>query len=77
MTKDELQTAMSYLKDQLGEDELRLLLERLDAYNDDTKLDVTQLMQLANKDPAAFADQAGNRPLISSTAKYILLSRST
>ena len=39
---------MSFLKEQLGEDELRMLLERLDAFNDDTKLDVKQLMKLAD-----------------------------
>lgn len=47
VTKDELRTAMTFLKDQLGEDELRLLLERMDAFDDNTKLDVSQLMSLA------------------------------
>ena len=47
ISKDELQTAMTFLKDQLGEDELRVLLERMDAFSDDAKMDVTQLMTLA------------------------------
>ena len=58
--------ALSFLKDQLGQDELRLLLERMDAFNDDTKLDVKQLMQLADGNPADSVQQsAENRPLIS------------
>ena len=50
ISKDELQTAMSFLKDQLGEDDLRLLLERMDAFSSDNKMDVNQLISLA-EDP--------------------------
>lgn len=65
ISKDELQTAMTFLKDQLGEDELRLLLERMDAFNDDSKLDVKQLMQLADGNPSNMVQQlADNKPLI-------------
>ena len=39
---------MSFLRDQLGEDELRMLLERLNAFTEDSKpIDVKHLMQLA------------------------------
>ena len=56
---------MTFLKDQLGEDELRLLLERLDAFNDDTKLDVKQLMTLAEgKGPPERAQRLHDQPVI-------------
>ena len=56
---------MTFLKDQLGEDDLRLLLERLDAFNDDTKLDVKQLMTLAEgKGPPERAQRLHDQPVI-------------
>lgn len=59
---------MTFLKDQLGEEDLRLLLERMDAFNDDSKLDVKQLMQLADGNPAQVVQQlADNKPLVSAT----------
>ena len=49
ISKDELQTAMGFLSEQLGEDELRHLLERLNAFSDDatTPINVNSLMALA------------------------------
>ena len=68
VSKDELQVAMGFLKDQLGEDELRMLLERMDAFNDDSKLDVKQLMQLADGNSAQVVQQlADDKPLISAS----------
>ncbi len=51
ISPDELRTAMGFLKDQLGEDELRLLLERLNEFNVDRQapIDVTKLMQFARE----------------------------
>lgn len=42
---------MGFLKDQLGEDELRLLLERLNAFSSEhqTPIDVGKLMQFAEE----------------------------
>lgn len=37
---------MTFLKDQLGEDELRLLLERMDAFSDDAKVSPLTLVPL-------------------------------
>lgn len=68
ITKDELQTAMTFLKDQLGEDELRLLLERMDAFSDDAKVDVKQLMILADGvGPPERAQRIADQPFISSS----------
>ena len=48
ISRAELQTAMGFLREQLGEDELRLLLERLNAFNkDDGPFDVGNLMSLS------------------------------
>lgn len=49
ISKDELQTAMGFLSEQLGADELRHLLERLNAFSDDatTPINVNSLMALA------------------------------
>lgn len=49
ISKDELQTAMGFLSEQLGEEELRHLLERLNAFSDDatTPINVNSLMALA------------------------------
>ena len=49
ISKDELQTAMGFLSEQLGEEELRHLLERLNAFSDDatTPINVNSLMELA------------------------------
>ena len=48
ISKSELQTAMGFLSEQLGEDELRHLLERLNAFSDDTaRFSVNGLMDLA------------------------------
>lgn len=60
VTKDELQTAMTFLKAQLGEEELRMLLERMDSFNDDTKIDVKQLMALAEGKTAPEKVQKAN-----------------
>jgi hypothetical protein len=51
ISPDELRTAMGFLKDQLGEDELRLLLERLNAFNVDRQapINVTKMMQFARE----------------------------
>jgi hypothetical protein len=69
ITKDELQTAMTFLKDQLGEDELRLLLERMDAFSDDAKVDVKQLMTLADGvGPPERAQRIADQPFISSSS---------
>lgn len=43
---------MSFLKDQLGEEELRLLLERMDAFGD-SRIDVSKLMRLADPKTAS------------------------
>lgn len=42
---------MGFLKDQLGEDELRLLLERLNKFNVDRQapIDVAKMMQFARE----------------------------
>jgi ribosomal protein S16 len=49
VTQEELQMAMSFLKEQLGEDELRLMLDRLNDWNKDgaTPIDVAKLMEMA------------------------------
>lgn len=49
ISREELETAMSFLGDQLGEDELRMLLEKLNAYNeeDEEPINVSNLMALA------------------------------
>jgi hypothetical protein len=49
VTQEELQTAMGFLKEQLGEDELRGLLDRLNDWQQDgaTPIDVAKLMQMA------------------------------
>ncbi|CAL8464272.1 g3807 [Coccomyxa elongata] len=49
VTQEELQTAMGFLKEQLGEDELRALLDRLNDWQQDgaTPIDVAKLMQMA------------------------------
>ena len=57
---------MTFLKDQLGEEDLRLLLERMDAFNDETRLDVKQLMTLADgNSPQVVQQLADDKPLIS------------
>ncbi len=64
--KDELQTALTFLRDQLGEDELRILLERMDAFSEDAKMDVKQLMTLAEgQGSPERAQKAAEQPLIS------------
>ncbi len=49
VTQEELQTAMGFLKEQLGEDELRALLDRLNDWQQDgaTPIDVGKLMKMA------------------------------
>lgn len=49
ISREELETAMSFLGDQLGEDELRMLLEKLNAYGeaDEGPINVSNLMALA------------------------------
>ena len=48
ISKHELQTAMGFLSEQLGEDELRHLLERFNAYSDNAApFSVNNLMELA------------------------------
>lgn len=51
ISQEELKTAMGFLKDQLGEDELRLLLERLNAFSSEhqTPIDVGKLMRFAEE----------------------------
>ena len=52
ISRDELQTAMGFLREQLGEEELRLLLERLNAFNnEDGPFDVQNLMTLSETAP--------------------------
>jgi uncharacterized protein YqeY len=55
ISADELKTAMGFLKEQLGEDELRLLLERLNAFSSEhqTPIDVGKLMQFAKEASAS------------------------
>lgn len=66
ISKDELQTALTFLRDQLGEDELRVLLERMDAFSEDAKMDVKQLMTLAEGHGSPERVQkAAEQPLIS------------
>ncbi len=50
VTQEELQTAMGFMKEQLGEDELRALLDRLNDWQQDgaTPIDVAKLMQMAS-----------------------------
>lgn len=57
VSREELQAAMGFLQDQLGEDELRALLERLNAWGDsDMKpIPVASLMQLAQSPQPADA----------------------
>lgn len=52
ISREELETAMSFLGDQLGEDELRMLLEKLNAYgeSDEGPINVSNLMALATPD---------------------------
>ena len=49
ISKEELQAAMGFLHDQLGEDDLRAMLERLNAWNEDQgeAIPVSSLMSLA------------------------------
>ncbi|KAL3144484.1 hypothetical protein ABBQ32_004224 [Trebouxia sp. C0010 RCD-2024] len=49
ITREELETAMSFLGDQLGEDELRMLLDKLNAFGEakDCPINVSNLMALA------------------------------
>ncbi|KAK9807532.1 hypothetical protein WJX72_001831 [[Myrmecia] bisecta] len=52
ITRDELRAAMGFLTDQLGEDELRHLLERLNAFNEEEEaspIPVAELMSLAQE----------------------------
>lgn len=62
ISRDELETAMSFLGDQLGEDELRMLLDKLNAYGEakEGPINVSNLMALAapgNKQPSASDSQ--------------------
>ncbi len=62
ISREELETAMSFLGDQLGEDELRMLLEKLNAYGEakEGPINVSNLMALAapgNKQPLASDSQ--------------------
>lgn len=62
ISREELETAMSFLGDQLGEDELRMLLEKLNAYGEakEGPINVSNLMALAapgNKQPSASDSQ--------------------
>lgn len=66
ISKDELQTAMTFLKDQLGEDELRVLLQRMDDFSKDAKVDVKQLMLLAEgQGSPERAQRAAEQPILS------------
>ena len=49
ITREELETAMSFLGDQLGEEELRMLLDKLNAFGEakDCPINVSNLMALA------------------------------
>ena len=48
VTQEELQTAMGFLKEQLGEDELRSLLDRLNDWEAGPQpFNVTKLMEMA------------------------------
>lgn len=49
ISREELETAMSFLGDQLGEEELRMLLEKLNAYGESKEgpINVSNLMALA------------------------------
>jgi hypothetical protein len=51
ISTEELQTAMGFLREQLGEDELRALLGDLNAWSDDgaSPIPVGKLMELAAK----------------------------
>ena len=62
ISREELETAMSFLGDQLGEDELRMLLDKLNAYGEakEGPINVSNLMALAapgNKQPSASDSQ--------------------
>ncbi|KAK9786798.1 hypothetical protein WJX73_003279 [Symbiochloris irregularis] len=54
VSKEELQAAMGFLREQLGEDELHTLLEQLNAWGDasDEPIPVAKLMKLARETPA-------------------------
>ena len=48
VTQEELQTAMGFLKEQLGEDELRALLGRMNDWEEGTQpFNVNKLMEMA------------------------------
>lgn len=56
VTQEELQTAMGFLKEQLGEDELRALLDRLNDWEKGTTpFNVTKLMEMADTAEVASA----------------------
>lgn len=60
ITREELETAMSFLGDQLGEDELRMLLDKLNAFGEakDCPINVSNLMALAA--PGSKSDIGGD-----------------
>ena len=48
ISPDEIQTAMTFLREQLGEDELRLMLEMLSTESDGgMEIDVNRLLEIA------------------------------
>ena len=66
VTQEELQTAMGFLKEQLGEDELRALLDRLNDWKEEGKqpFNVTKLMEMAHS-----ADTVATPHLLQQEAK--------
>lgn len=71
VTQEELQTAMGFLKEQLGEDELRLMLDRLNDWNKDgaMPIDVGKLMHMASSaEPLTTALPAAAAPVAAPAA---------
>lgn len=61
VSREELQAAMGFLSDQLGEEELRALLERLNAWGDASQepIPVAKLMALAHTAQHSVAKENG------------------
>lgn len=76
ISKEELETAMGFLGDQLGEDELRMLLEKLNAYGEakEGPINVSNLMALAapgNKSDIGSNSDAKTRDTLASLSQKV------
>ena len=76
ITREELETAMSFLGDQLGEDELRMLLEKLNAYGETKEgpINVSNLMALAapgNKQASESASDSQKRDTLAGLSQKV------